>query len=65
MNSLVESQMVELAVHVDRIRLSQSDQLLQCLIDEDNTDQRGKGFLSKARDVAHQGAGVSRHEDDA
>lgn len=61
---LVEAQVVQLAVHVDGVGLRQVDQLLDGFIDEDNANQRGKGLLGEAGDVADEGAGIGGHQDD-
>ena len=51
-------------MHVDRVVLPQVKQLLQSLVDEDDADERGKGLLRESGDVADQGAGVCRHQDE-
>lgn len=43
----------------------QSEQFLERLIDENDTDQRGKSFFGKASDVADERAGISCHKEDA
>lgn len=48
----VEGEVVQTVVHVDRIDVSKVEQLLQCLVDEDDAYKGGKGLLCKAGDVA-------------
>lgn len=54
-----------MVVHVDRIDVSEVEQLLQCLIDEDDAYKGGEGLLCEAGDVADQCAGVSSHQQEA
>lgn len=56
--------MVQLAVHVDRVGLGQVDQLFDCFIDENDTNQRGERLFREAGDVADKRAGISCHKDD-
>lgn len=57
-DSLGQSELVQFAVRVEGVDLPQVEQLLQSLVDEDEADERGEGFLREAGDVAHQRAGV-------
>ena len=50
---------------VDGVDLPQVDELLQRLVDEDEADEGGEGLLGEACDVAHQRAGVRRHQQQA
>lgn len=52
-------------MHVDRVGLAQVEELLQCLVDEDDADECGEGLLCEARDVADQRAGVRGHQHQA
>ena len=52
-------------MHVDWIGFTELKQLLQGFVDENDANERSKGFLSKARDVADQGTRVGGHENDA
>lgn len=61
-NPLVEGEEVKLAVHVHWVGLSQADELLQSLVDEDDADEGSEGFLGEAGDVADQAAGVRGHQ---
>ncbi|KAG7258696.1 hypothetical protein CRUP_029556 [Coryphaenoides rupestris] len=45
--------------------VAQVQQLLQRLVDEDDADERRERLLGEARDVAHQRAGVRRHQQQA
>ena len=58
-------ELVQIVVPVEGVVFIQVDELLQGLIDEDDTDQRGKGFLCESGDVAHEGASISSHQQDA
>lgn len=49
-------------MHVHRVGLSQADQLLQSLVDEDDADEGSEGFFGEAGDVAHQAAGIRGHQ---
>lgn len=42
--------------------LSEVEELLQSLVDKNDADERGKGFFREAGDVADQGAGIGRHQ---
>lgn len=44
---------------------AQVQQLLQRLVDEDDTDERGERLLGEARDVADERAGVGGHQQQA
>lgn len=48
----VEGEVVQLVVHVDGEVLSELEQLLQRLVDEDDADEGGEGLLREAGDVA-------------
>lgn len=60
---LIQAKVVQLAMHVDGVGLCQVNQLFYCFIDENNTNQGGKGFFSEAGNVADKGTGVSCHKD--
>lgn len=64
-NIRVGGEFVQVVVLVEGVVVPQVDELLQGLIDEDDADKRGEGFLCEARDVTHQGAGIGGHQDDA
>lgn len=61
----VEGEVVQMVVHVDWIDVSEVDQLLQSLVDEDDAYEGGEGLLCEAGDVADQRAGVSGHQQEA
>lgn len=50
-------------MHVHRVTLPEMKQLLQSLIDENDTDESSKGLFCEAGDIADQGASIGRHED--
>lgn len=52
-------------MQVDRELLPHVDQLGQSLVDEDDADEGGEGFLGEAGDVADQRAGVRGDQQDA
>ncbi len=56
--SRVLSELVEVIVHVERVRLSQMNEFLQSLVDENDADEGSEGFLCESCDVTHQRAGV-------
>lgn len=56
---------VQVIVLVEGVVISQVDELLQGLINEDDAYERGEGFLCKTRDVTHEGAGICGHQHDA
>lgn len=61
----VRGELGQVVVPVEGVVLVQVDELLQGLVDEDDTDERGEGFLREPRDVTHEGAGIGRHQQDA
>lgn len=61
----VEREVVQVVLHVDGVNLPEVDQLLQRLVDEDDADESGEGFLGEARDVADQRAGVGGDQQQA
>lgn len=61
----VRGELVQVVVPVEGVVLLQVDELLQGLVDEYDTDERGKGFLREPRDVADKGASVGGHQQDA
>ena len=64
-DSRVQGEVVQGVVRVDREVLPQVEELLQGLVDEDDADERRKGLLREAGDVAHQRAGVRGHQHQA
>lgn len=64
-NIRVGGEFVQIVVLVEGVVVPQVDELLQGLVNEDDADERGKGFLREACDVTHQGAGIGGHQDDA
>lgn len=52
--SRVLSELVEVIVHVERVRLSQMNEFLQSLVDENDADEGSEGFLCESCDVTHQ-----------
>ena len=61
----VHGEFVQVVVLVEGIVFPQVDELLQGLVDEDDADEWGEGFLREACDVTNQGAGVRGHQHDA
>lgn len=61
----VGGEFVQVVVLVEGIVLPKVDEFLQGLIDEDDADERGEGFLCETRDVADEGACVCSHQQDA
>lgn len=61
----VRGELVQIVVPVEGVVFFQVDELLQGLIDEDDTDERGEGFLRESGDVAHERAGIGSHQQDA
>lgn len=61
----VHGEPVEVVVLVKGIVVSQVDKFLQGLVDEDDADEWGEGFLCKTRDVTNEGAGICSHQNDA
>lgn len=61
----VRGELVQIVVPVEGVVFFQVDELLQSLVDEDDADERGKGFLCESRDVAHERASVGGHQQDA
>lgn len=55
-------QVIQVNVCIDGIGLSEVQQFLQSLVDEDDADESGKCFLCEACDVTHQRARVSCHQ---
>lgn len=60
--SLRQCEFVQIAVCIEGVDLSQVNQLLQGLVDEDEADQGGKGLLCEPSDVAHQRACISGNQ---
>lgn len=58
----VHGEFVQVVVFVKGIVVSQVDKFLQCLIDEDDADERGEGFLCEACDVTNEGASICGHQ---
>lgn len=56
---------VQVIVLVEGIVISQVDELLQGLVNEDEAYERGEGFLCKTRDVTYEGASICSHQQDA
>lgn len=52
-------------MHVHRVMLSEMKQLLQSLIDENDTDESSKGLFCEAGDIADQGASIGCHQNQA
>lgn len=61
----VHGEFVQVVVLVEGKVLSQVEKFLQGLVDEDDADERGEGFLCKTCDVANEGTGVCGHQHDA
>lgn len=55
-------QVNQVSVGVDGIGLSEVQQFLQSLIDEDDADESSECFLCEACDVTHQRACISCHQ---
>ncbi len=60
----VQGEFVQVVVLIKGIVVSQVDEFLQGLVDEDDADEWGKGFLCKTCDVANQGTGICSHQRD-
>lgn len=60
----VRGELVQVVVLVEGIVVSQVEKFLQGLVDEDDADERGEGFLCKTRDVTYEGTGVCSHQHD-
>lgn len=58
MDSLSQGEFVQVTVCVERVEFSQVEQFLQGLVDEDEADEGGEGFLCESSDVAHQRASI-------
>ena len=56
---------VQVVVLVEGVVVSQVNELLQGLIDEDYADERGEGFLCETSDVTYEGAGIRGYQQDA
>lgn len=52
--SPVGGEFLQIVVHINGIRLPKMNELLQGLVDEDDADERGEGFLREARDVTDE-----------
>lgn len=60
----VHGEFVQVVVLIKGKVVSQVDEFLQGLVDEDDADERGEGFLCETRDVTNQGTGISSHQRD-
>lgn len=61
----VGGELVQVVVPVEGVILFQVDELLQGLIDENDADEGGEGFLREPGDVTHEGARIGGHQQDA
>lgn len=61
----VRGEFVQVVVLVEGVVVPQVDEFLQGLVDEDDADERGEGFLCETCDVTNEGAGVCGHQHDA
>lgn len=60
----VHSELVQVVVLVKGILFPQVDKFLQGLVDKDDADERGKGFLCKTCYVADKGTGICGYQHD-
>lgn len=58
----VQGEFVQVVVLIKGIVFPQVDDFLQGLIDENDADEWGKGFLCKTCDVANEGTGICGHQ---
>lgn len=58
----VQCEVIQVSVCVDGIGLSELQQFLQSLVNEDEADESGECFLCEACDVTHKRARVSCYQ---